>query len=103
MPARFRLDFCSVYNKAGQLQEDTQYTYEYDARGNRTKRSSKNGTVVETYAYNDLARLISDQKERVNPSALERIAESKVVYSYDSLGWSRCWRCCSKLYWSSCK
>ena len=86
MPARFRLDFCSVYNKAGQLQEDTQYTYEYDARGNRTKRSSKNGTVVETYAYNDLARLISYQKERVNPSTLERTIETKATYSYDPLG-----------------
>ncbi|EGU32421.1 hypothetical protein VIS19158_06380 [Vibrio scophthalmi LMG 19158] len=38
MPARFRLDFVGVYKIAGQLQEDTQYAYEYDARGNHTKR-----------------------------------------------------------------
>ncbi|EGU32420.1 hypothetical protein [Vibrio scophthalmi] len=33
-----------------------------------------------------MARLISDQKERVNPSTLERTIETKATYSYDPLG-----------------
>ncbi len=60
-----RLDFSGVYSSDGKLLEDNQFTYEYDTRDNRTKKTAKDGTTIETYGYNDVARLVSYQRERI--------------------------------------
>ncbi|WP_281222260.1 RHS repeat-associated core domain-containing protein [Photobacterium sanguinicancri] len=75
-----RLDFGGKYNKGGQLLEDDSYIYSYDKRGNRTSKSAKDGSTKETYSYNDLARLVSYQRER--NGELEVVAS----YKYGPLG-----------------
>lgn len=81
-----RLDFGGVYNSAGYLLEDNEFNYEYDARGNRTKKISKDGTTIETYTYNDLARLTGYQRERINNATNETTIETNASYAYDPLG-----------------
>ncbi|PRY92076.1 RHS repeat-associated protein [Hasllibacter halocynthiae] len=47
-----------VSNDHNQLLEDEDYTYAYDARGNRESRSAKADGAVETYSYDSQNRLV---------------------------------------------
>ncbi|WP_459782628.1 hypothetical protein, partial [Photobacterium sp. R1] len=60
-----RLDFGGVYSTDGKLLEDNQFSYEYDLRGNLSKKTRKDGSTIETFTYNDAERLVGYQRERV--------------------------------------
>ncbi|MFZ5965279.1 PKD domain-containing protein [Thalassococcus sp. BH17M4-6] len=61
-------------NAQNSLTEDANYTYTYDARGNRTSRVSKATGEVETYSYDSQNRLVGYQS-----------ASDTAQYAYDAL------------------
>jgi len=65
----------SVFNSANELNEDANFTYQYDNNGNMTRKAAKVGGAVTTYEYdaeNKLVRVVS-------PS-------NTANYKYDGLG-----------------
>ncbi|MCG2837267.1 DUF6531 domain-containing protein [Photobacterium sp. WH77] len=88
-----RLEFGGVYSPDGKLLEDNQFSYEYDLRGNLSKKTRKDGSTIETFIYNDAERLVGYQRERVTSAdagngetTLQSSIEVTAAYTYDPLG-----------------
>ena len=53
----------SIFNQANQLTEDSNFTYQYDANGNQTRKTAKVGGALTSYEYdaeNKPARVVSN-------------------------------------------
>jgi RHS repeat-associated protein len=61
-------------NAHNQLEEDSDHTYAYDARGNRISRTSKASGAIETYAYDSQNRLVGYANDTLSAR-----------YAYDAL------------------
>jgi RHS repeat-associated protein len=65
----------SIFNQANELTEDANFTYQYDANGNLTRKTAKVGGAFTSYEYdaeNKLARVVTPGRT--------------VNYKYDGLG-----------------
>jgi len=65
----------SVFNSANELNEDANFTYEYDNNGNMTRKTAKVGGAITTYEYDAENKLL----RAVSPSNMAN-------YKYDGLG-----------------
>ncbi len=66
----------AAFNTGNQLLEDAQFTYQYDANGNRTRKTAKADGAVTTYTYdaeNQLTQVVASTGLTVS-------------YTYDALG-----------------
>jgi YD repeat-containing protein len=72
----------SLSNAGNQLTEDAQFTYEYDANGNQTKKTNKTTNNFSQYTYDAENRLVKVEEFAAgNPTP---VATS--TYRYDGLG-----------------
>ena len=62
-------------NDHNQLEEDEDYTYAYDIKGNRVSRTAKAGGEIETYTYDSQNRLVGYSSPTTTAN-----------YAYDTLG-----------------
>ncbi len=65
-----------VFDEARRLLADAEYTYQYDAAGNRVSRTSRADGTTTSYAYDALGRLVR----------VETAGGNVVTYRYDALG-----------------
>ncbi len=75
-----RLDFGGEYDVSGKLLEDSTYKYTYDQRGNLIKQVTLDDKQVETFTYNDLARLVGYSK------SIDSQLATQASYVYDATG-----------------
>ncbi|MEQ6204731.1 collagen-binding domain-containing protein [Sulfitobacter sp. HNIBRBA2951] len=80
-------------NDHNQLLEDEDFTYAYDAKGNRVSKTAKGGGAVETYTYNSHNQLIAYNSPNTTAAyafdALDRrisktVDGTQIAYIYDS-------------------
>ncbi len=89
--ARLQTSVNYVYDQAGELIEDNQYTYTYDVNGNMLSRTNKTTGEVIKYEYNAADQLVSaissqtsDVRKYTYNSSGATTSDANYIYEYDA-------------------
>jgi len=82
-PVGNRTEESQAHDSSNRLNEDATYTYEYDNRGNLTRKIDKSSGARNDYSYNALNQLIAFSHYPDSTATSEDITAS---YAYDAVG-----------------